>query len=441
MRTFLRRIFAFLLFLFALALVGSACTITIGPYDDTGRTAPPNASVLPDPQGGPADEPPLDEAQQARLEETEGYTRTVIYKGGEILYSIQLPSGDVVDFINRDTLPDLLYEPPKLELPQGVGVGLTELEQLPELAELLANAVPYLRPTFWEYILGDAPDATSIEDYLARYQVGGHGDGTEGGQVSGVNRLYAGLDSPIPNRGVFGYMNQFRPKVAAGGFSLLELAVFCPIDNPVEMIGIVISVDKKNKFGMNKQTLQDEDPRLHVEYARSVNGEVRYRWDEIDGKFVANPFRVHHPGEKVPVSEVGGTQEEHLMAIVQSPDGGDWWIIYKGDVLGHYPASLFTMLNGGACGAAWYGEVLRDKKKDSSPETEMGSGQFPEAGMPNIAYVRYPMYYNLSWAPVEPLDDYHAQPYEPLCYGRAPLADGILGMGGPGGFNPPCKWP
>jgi hypothetical protein len=100
-------------------------------------------------------------------------------QGGQIAHAIQLPSGDIVDFIARDTLPGLPYEPPKLELPQGVGFGLTELEQLPGLAELLANAVPYLRPTFWPYILGDAPGATSIEDYLARYQVGGQGDGTE----------------------------------------------------------------------------------------------------------------------------------------------------------------------------------------------------------------------------------------------------------------------
>jgi hypothetical protein len=244
----------------------------------------------------------------------------------------------------------------------------------------------------------------------------------------------------MPNRGVFGYMNQFRPKVDTKGISLLEVAVFCPIDNPVEVIGIVISVDKKNELGMDRQRLQDQDPRLHVEYARLVNGKVRYRWDEIDGKFVANPFRVHHPGEKVPVSVVGGVQEEHLMAIVQSPTDGDWWIIYKGDVLGYYPGSLFTMLNGGACGSAWYGEVFNNKK-GVPPVTEMGSGNFPEAGMPNIAYIRYPMYYNLSWWPVEPLDDYHSQPFEPLCYGRAPLVDGILGIGGPGGLNSACKWP
>jgi hypothetical protein len=139
---------------------------------------------------------------------------------------------------------------------------------------------------------------------------------------------------------------------------------------------------------MNRQKLQDEDPRRHVEYARVVKGKVRYRWDGIDGKFVANPFRVHHPGEKVPVSVVGGAQEEHLMAIVQSPSDGDWWIIYKGDVLGYYPGSLFTMLNGGACGSAWYGEVF-NAAPGNSPKTEMGSGNFPEAGMPNIAYIRY----------------------------------------------------
>ena len=439
MKTFLRRIVAFLFILLALASVGSACTITIGPHDDAEGTAPPKTSVLPDPQDGPADEPPLDEAQQARLEETEWYTRNVIYKGGEILHTIQLPSGDVVDFIKRDTLPGLPYEPPKLDLPQGVGFGLTEFEQLPDLAELLANAVPYLRPTFWPYILGEAPDATSTEDYLARYQVGGYGDGTEGGQPSGVKRLYAGLASPMPNRGVFGYMNQFRPRVEDLSFSLLELAVFCPVEDPVEMIGIVISVDRRNKFGMNRQKLQDEDPRLHIEYARPPNGKFPYVWDEMDGMFVANPFRVHHPGEKVPVSVVGGAQEEHLMAIVQS-SLGDWWIIYKGDVLGYYPASLFTMLNGGACGASWYGEVF-NYKPGTAPKTEMGSGQFPESGMPNIAYVRYPMYYNFSWVPVEPMDDYHSQPFEPLCYGRAPLTDGILGLGGPGGFNSTCKWP
>jgi len=120
--------------------VGSACTITIGPYDDAEETGPRNTSALPAPKDGPADEPLPDAAQQARKEEADWYTANVVYKGGEILQAIQLPSGDILDFIKRDTLPALPYElpalpfaPEDLVLPEGVEFGLTELEQSPEL--------------------------------------------------------------------------------------------------------------------------------------------------------------------------------------------------------------------------------------------------------------------------------------------------------------------
>lgn len=422
-----------------LTFVSNGCTITIGPYDDTGESAPSKPSVLPAPTGGAADDPPLDEAQQARLEETEWYTRSVIYKGGEILQAVQLPSGDILDFINRDTLPALPYALPPLPfaledqvLPAGVEFGLTEFEQIPELLELAMTATPFKRPTFWPYILGET-DATSIEDYLVRYQ--------EGGQLSSVNRLYAGLDSPQPNRGMSAFMNQFRPEVIDQNFSLIELTVYCPAEGTtLEQIGIVISVDKRNYFGMNRQKHLDGEPRLHIEYLRTLNGNRTFVWDEVDGAFVGNPLRRHQPGEKVPFSVVGGTQIEHLMAIFQAPGTGDWWIMYNGDLLGHYPATLFTMLNESACGSAWYGEVF-NSARDPTVKTEMGSGKFAGSGMLNAAYVRNPTYYDLSWWDVEPEDDLHGGPYEPLCYDRSQLWDGVLFLGGPGGKNPACKWP
>jgi hypothetical protein len=437
MRTFLGRGFAFLFFLPALALAGSACTITIGRYDDTEGTGPRNTSALPAPKDGPADEPLLDAAQRARKEEADRYTATVIYKGGEILHAIQLPSGDVLDFIKRDTLPALPYELPELPfgpedlvLPEGVEVGLTELEHSAELLELAATATPFHRPTFWPYILGEAPDATSIEDYLARYQ--------EGGQPSSGRRLYAGLASLKWNRGVSGFMNQFRPEVEPQSFSLIEFTVFCPAEGPVqEQIGIVISVDKWNVFGVKLPNQMDDDPRMHIEYARPVNGKVQYVWDEMDSAFVANPFRLHHPGQRVPVSALGGTRVEHLLAIFQVP-WGDWWITYNGELLGYYPASLFTMLNGGACGSAWYGEVLNTASYAVS--TEMGSGDFAEAGLLNAAYVRNPVYFDLSWQQVEPQDDWSMIPYNPLCYDRSSLWEHHMILGGPRGKNPACEW-
>jgi len=429
-------------FLLALPLVCSACTIYIGPYDDSG-TAPRN---LPDPKDG-VDEPALDEAQQTRKVEAEQYTLNVIYKGAEIREAFQLPSGDVLDFVNRDTLATLPYEIPALpfaleDLPPGVALGLTEIEQIPELLELAAIATPFHRPTFWPYISGET-DATSIEDYLARYQMPG--------QPVGANRLYAGLNSAKPNRGISGYVNQFRPEVEPFSFSLIELTVACPADGPVqEQVGVVVSVDKANSFGKNHQQLADNELRLHIEYA---NAQVGYFWDNMDGQFVANPFRRHQPGEIVPASVLDETMVEHLLAIFQSPMG-DWWIAYNGDLLGYYPASLFTILNGGACRSAWYGEIAR-QTPTTNPGwvmTEMGSGEFAEAGLLNAAHVRDPQYYDLTWAGVEPTEDPPFSqaliPNKPLCYNRsklthipAPWDSTFLFLGGPGAKNPGCKWP
>lgn len=229
-------------------VVCSACTIYIGPYEDNDNSA----QQPPEPNDGSAEEPALDEAQQARQAEAERYTVDVIYKGAEILAAFELPSGDILDFIDRDTLPALPYELPPLPFPQealtlppGVELGLTELEQFPDLLELAATATPFLRPRFWPYVLGET-DATSIEDYLARYQVSGN--------PSGVDRLYAGLAAMEPNRGVSGYINQFRPEVVTNSFILIEFAVACSAEGIVqEQVGVVISVDKANPFKIRKK--------------------------------------------------------------------------------------------------------------------------------------------------------------------------------------------
>lgn len=430
--------------LLLLAILCSGCTIYIGPYEGSDGTA----SVLPDPKEGAYDGPALDEAQQARKAEAERYTVDVVYRGAEVLQSFQLPSGDVLDFINRDTLPALPYDIPPLPLalealPPGVGFGLTELEQAPELLEIAATTMPFHRPTFWPYILGET-DATSIEDYLARYQVAG--------QPAVVDRLYAGLGSQEPNRGISGYINQFRMDVVPKSFSLIEFTVACPKDGPAqEQIGVVISVDKANPFGRNLEALLDGAPRLHIEFARVVNGQVKYDWDGLEGKFVGNPFRIHHPGQKVPVSVLDETSIEHQLAIFQVPSG-DWWITYNGDLLGYYPANLFTMLNGGACRSAWYGEVYRDPQNPVAIETEMGSGEFADAGLINAAHVRNPMFYDLSWIGKEPTENPPLSqsmiPNVPQCYTRtalmhlaAPWDSTFLFLGGPGGKNSECKWP
>jgi Neprosin len=428
------------------------CTLRLGPLDDSDSDPPPEAVGLPAPHQTPAEAPVLDEAQRARKAETERYIAEVVYHGAPIVGTVALPSGELLDGLDRAWLPALPYETPPLpwapeaaQLPPGVALGLLDAEQVPELFDLVATAAPFQRPTFWPYILGET-DATSIEDYLDRYQVGG--------APSRLDRLYAGLIHGESNRGVSGFMNQFRPEVAPGSFSLLEFAVVCPADGPPEeLVGVAISVDKVNAFGRSGGRLPDGEPRLHIEYARLKNGTRHHVWDGADGQFVPNPFRRARPGQVVPVSALGGAQVEHLLSVFQVPTG-DWWVAYQHELLGYYPAGLFSRLNGGACSAAWYGEVYRPDRAPGfendkgAIKTEMGSGRFAEAGFGHAAYVRNPRYYDLLWFGGKPNSRSVMIPRELSCYSQSISTTGVASkdntfifLGGPGGNDPGCQWP
>lgn len=422
----------------------SGCIIEIGPGRDQGSaggdspTPPPGGTG-----GGSGGTSALTEAQQVRKDEADRYVAQVIYKGATVTKSLQLASGDIVDGLDRSTfpalpypLPPLPFSPADVTVPPDVTLALSEVDQIPELADLASTTAVFRRPTFWPYILGET-DATSIEDYLDRYEVGGAPQG---------NRLYAGLVSSQANRGVTGYMNQFQPKVATDSFSLLEFTVSCPAVHPTEMVGVAISVDKKNLGGRNQQGVFDELPRLRVEYAVSKSGQMKYIWDGLDGNFVTNPLREALPGAIVPVSVLGGAQVEHLLTIFQSPVG-DWWLAYNMKLIGYYPASLFTLLKDGACESRWYGEVFNLSPDQGAIASEMGSGRFAEEGRPNVAYVRSPKYYDPFWLSVEPQDIDWAAPYVISCYTRSSQTlDSVSGsqiftLGGPGGKASGCQWP
>jgi len=427
----------------------SGCVIQVDLLGDRGASREDEPAALPAPRppsgdapAPSAEEPSLDDAQQARKDEVDKYVREVVYHGAAILDSVMLPSGDVVDFLDRDMLP------PSPELPV-LPFALEDLTLPPGVELGRKTATPFHRPTFWAYVLGET-DATSMEDYLDRYTVGG--------APSGAEHLHAGWVTEAENRGASSFMNQFHPHVENDTFSLMEMVVACPAEGPVqEMIGVVISVDKVNAFGKNGKALTDDAPRLHVEYAvpDPSTGMARYRWDGSDGKFVPNAAGIrHHVGETVPVSEIGGMQVEHHVAILQNWSG-DWWVVYQGEILGHYPKHLFQALNGlngAACRTAWYGEVARRKPDSPTPwtETAMGSGKFPDIADPSdTAYVRTPMFYDTTWIGKKA----EQAPYAPMvektpCYTHSDFQDGILPgdrlfyVGGTGGKDPAaCVWP
>ena len=116
-RNLLRTFFCYVLGAVFFLLMLTACTITIGPYDGTNDRPDDSEYSLPDPSNDDGqstnEQPPLDDAQQARQSEADKYIAEVVYQGGTIVATLALPSGDVVDFVDRDTLPALPFGLPQ----------------------------------------------------------------------------------------------------------------------------------------------------------------------------------------------------------------------------------------------------------------------------------------------------------------------------------------
>lgn len=360
-------------------------------------------------------------------------------------------SGDLYDWIDPSSLPLVPYELPELPwpaedlvLPPGVEPAVNELGQFPELLGP-AGTTPLIRPDFSGYVLGDT-GATSLQDYLDNHQVFG--------MPAGQDRLYAGFDLLQQNKGISATVNHFGGEVENETFSLVELSVACPATGEVqELIGVAISIDRWN-FEYEVEPLT---PRLHVEYARMVNGQLQGAWNmqtrafrpyDVELVVSSNDVKLDARvpvGGTVKTSVPGGEQHEYRMDLFQVPTG-DWWIAFNYRLIGWYPASLFSMLNSGACRAHWYTEVY-DKTPLSWTTTDMGSGQFASAGKNQTTYIRNPVYRDPFWIEHVPelniLKD--STPNAPACYTRSKLflndpelSDHFF-CGCPGGNAPNCK--
>jgi len=439
---------------FALTLLlpfNSACVIVLGdgsgPSGGSANEGAGSTSVLPEPEQWRVPPIELTPAQQRRKDEADAYIAQHVYGGRPIEKTVQGYSGDILDYIEIPPLDVPIPELPPLwenaALPEGVTLSLTEVEQYPELWGP-TGATVFNRPDFWRYILEDT-GATSIEDWIANYQVHGLPDEPD--------RLYAGLDVVAPNRGASARINQFKPAVADHSFSLIEMAVRCPATGPAtEFIGLLLTVDRVN-LGADAITLDGPHLRLRVEFWQNVNGNVNHSFDFGAGHFAgpdewpfdASPMTL---GEPLTPSALGGVQAETWLAWVMDTKG-NWWAYYNGRPLGYYPAHLFTTLHQGACAVQYYGEVVDTTPNDGWVPTEMGSGQFATAPAGHVAWVREPKYLDMNWLVRDPQDDafeFWAKPYQPSCYTRSSMVD--LGtpwqyflLGGPGGKDPLCKKP
>ena len=234
--------------------------------------------------------PTMSAAARARQAQVDQYLLRQ-YGSRRIVETTQTYSGDIIDWVDPDTVPGSRVQPPpsSTNTPDGTlvektSVDATELERYPELRGP-AGTIPFTRPPFTTYVSGMSGAAT-VEEHVAHFE--------PSGQPAGSSRLYGGRGQVERNIQVNANIHQFSGSPEAGTLSLLEMATLCygsDSPNTAEWVGVAVS---RGAAGYDGSTL-----RFTVEFITAgVNhlGDQHGGWDGQVLGFVAAAGRPYGPG-------------------------------------------------------------------------------------------------------------------------------------------------
>lgn len=433
------------------ALACSQANVDVGESSSTSlaqaRADLVGEATLPDPEIWRVAPRELTAEALARKADVDSFLWGEYQKAGvRIVATTQNYSGDIIDWVDPDSVPGSRAIPPKLNDgeeasqlgPSSAGRGRMEVEEFPELMGP-KGTIPFYRPSYARYVDGKSRFDT-IEEHVANPVMG---------RTDGATNLYAGYRKTGNIYYARSYMPNWRSgTVSDGTFTLVEMSVSCDTAGGNEIVGAVASRDRANwgddpSDGLTPEIVGPSRPllRLQVEtYSTGIYSEwavapfTSQRWVPYAGA----PYGPGAAFSNSAISTVDGTQYETRFDWVL--DSGNWWLRVNMNWLGYYPASGLTSFPGGrGCYVHWYGEV-----HDPSPSTwtgnDMASSRFASEGWMKAARVRDPLYCtnstwttcnNASGASLLGLQD-------SACYTTSGITDigGGLGfqffMGGPG---------
>ncbi|AES71480.1 carboxyl-terminal peptidase [Medicago truncatula] len=89
-----------------------------------------------------------------------------------------------------------------------------------------------------------------------------------------------------------------------------------------------------------------------------------------------------------PTSAYNSGQFDIGIMIWKDPKHGHWWLEYGGQLVGYWPANMFSHLRSHASMVQFGGEIVNARSKGYHTDTQMGSGHFAEEGFKKAAYFR-----------------------------------------------------
>lgn len=208
---------------------------------------------------------------------------------------------------------------------------------------------------------------------------------------------YASTAQSVNNHGGTARYSLFKAFVEQpSDFSLLQVAV---IRNNAAHAGTAPKSQTVESGWINYPD-QVGDPHLFSFYTTNnyeAYGDNICGWNRDVAGWVQYDADIYPGVPFAPLSTIGGDKYESDIGYYYYE--GNWWLSALGKFIGYYPGSLFSQgvnaadtLNDHSDQINFYGEIYNSE--DGLTTTDMGSGEFPEAGFGNAAYLRQVEYYD-----------------------------------------------
>ncbi|CAM0911505.1 unnamed protein product [Alopecurus aequalis] len=263
--------------------------------------------------------------------------------------------------------------------------------------------------------------------------------------VTGNGHVHAIAYTAVGQQEVYGAkatINVWDPAIEeSNGFSLSQLWLLSGSFNGSDLNSIEAG------WQVSPELYGDSRPRLFT-YWTSDAYEATGCYNALCPGFVQTSSRVAIGASISPVSSLAGEQYDMTLLVWKDPKVGNWWLSYgdggASQLVGYWPAELFTHLSGHASMVEWGGEVVNTSPGGAHTATQMGSGRFAGEGFGRASYFR-----NLetvdagnSLTPV-PLDAVQTLAEDGGCYDIRKAYDDRDGWGthfyyGGPGHNPAC---
>jgi len=142
-----------------------------------------------------------------------------------------------------------------------------------------------------------------------------------------------------------------------------------------------------------------------------------------------------------PTSQYNGGQFDISLLVWKDPNHGNWWLEFgDGQLVGYWPAFLFSHLADHATMVQWGGEIVNTMPEGMHTSTQMGSGHFAEEGFSRASYFRNIQVVDWDNSLI-PLANLQLLSNHPECYdiqgGQSSKWGNYFYYGGPG-RNPRC---